>query len=62
LKRVLFLRIPCIREDKKKVNLERKRCVDGHENDDFDTATTSMLKFSFDSKGYGVKKILRSTF
>jgi len=36
--------------------------ADGHENDDFDTTTASMVKFSFDSKGYGVKKILRSTF
>jgi len=23
--------------DKAKANLERKRCADGHENDDFDT-------------------------
>jgi len=43
----------------KKQNLERKRCSDGHENDDFDTTTASLLKLSFDSKGFGVK-ILRS--
>jgi len=30
----------------------RKRCSDGHENE----ATASMIKLSFDSKGYGVKK------
>jgi len=45
-------------------NLERKRCADGHENHDFDTATASMLKLSSDSKGYGVKNsyVLRSRF
>jgi len=37
------------------VNLERKRCADCHENYDFDTRTASMLKLSFDSKGYHVK-------
>jgi len=51
-----------IREVKQK-KLERlKRCADGHENDDFDTTTASMLKISFDSKGYGVKKVLCSRF
>jgi len=44
-----------------KANLERKRCADGHKNDDFDTTTASMLKLSSDSKGYDVK-ILRFTF
>jgi len=39
-----------------KANLERKRCADGHKNDDFDTTTASMF-----SKGYDVK-ILRFTF
>jgi len=36
-------------------NLERKGCADAHENDGFDTTTASILKLSFDSKGYGVK-------
>jgi len=27
----------------REVNLDRKRCADGHENDDFDTTTASML-------------------
>jgi len=30
--------------DKVKENIERKRCTDGHENQDFDTTTASMLK------------------
>jgi len=34
-----------------------KRHADSHENDDFDTATDSMLKLFFDSKGYGVKNL-----
>jgi len=34
---------------------KRKRCADGHENDDFDTTTASMLKLSFVSKGYCAK-------
>jgi len=39
---------------RKKANLERKRYADGHENGDFDTTMASMLKLSFDSKGYMV--------
>jgi len=31
-------------------------CADGHEKYNFDTTTASMLKLSFDSKSYGVKK------
>jgi len=42
-----------------KANLEHKCCTDGHENYDFDTTTTSMLKLSFDSKG---SYVLRSRF
>jgi len=32
-----------VRGSKTRTNLERKRCVDGHEYDDFDTTTASML-------------------
>jgi len=39
-----------------------KRCADSHENEDFDTTTASNQRLSFDSKGYGCKKILSSTF
>jgi len=35
--------------------IKRKRCADGHENDDFYTTTASILKLSIYSKGYGVK-------
>jgi len=38
-----------------KENLENKRCAYSHENYDFGTTTASMLKLSFDLKGYGVK-------
>jgi len=34
--------------------MQRKRCTDGHENDDCDTTTPSMLNLLFDSKDYGV--------
>jgi len=44
------------------VHLERKRCTYDRENDDLNTTTPSMLKLPFDSKGYGVKRILRSAF
>jgi len=33
-----------------KANLERKRCVDGHENYDFGTILALMWKLSFGSK------------
>jgi len=32
-----------------------KCCADGHEKDDFDTTTDSMLRLFLDSKGYCVK-------
>jgi len=42
---------------KANANLERKRCTDGHENDGFDITTASMLKLTYDSKGYDVKNL-----
>jgi len=45
---------------KQKPNLEHKRCADGHENYDFKTTTASIVKLSFDSKSYDVKKTLRT--
>jgi len=52
-------------DNRKEKNLVRKCYADDHENDDVDTTTVSMLsmlKLSFDSKGYGVKNlhVLRS--
>jgi len=33
-----------------KANLQRKRCASGHEYDDFDTTTASILSFSLTQK------------
>jgi len=53
-----------LKREVKQANLQRKRCADGHENNDFDITTVSMLKLSPDSKGYDVKNsyVLRSRF
>jgi len=40
------------------VTWRQNNCADGHENDYFDSTTPSMLKLSFDSKGYGVKYLM----
>jgi len=46
IKRVSLVKIKIIFE---------RLSIDGHENDDIETKTASMLKLSFDSKGYDVK-------
>jgi len=56
--------VDCIRVHERRSYVCNHR-TDGHENDDFDTTTASMLELSdFDSKGYCVKKsyVLRSRF